>query len=294
MSETAYVEAHQTGTQGGDVVEAEALAKTFGNARSASSFSSDSVFVGSVKTNIGHTEPVSGLAAVIKTAFALKHGIIPPNLNYEIPSPKIPLDKWRLRVPTTVTKWPRDKPRRASVNNFGFGGSNAHVIMEAWTEQHSSLSSCSGSMVSHKSNNNHSNSNNVLVYLLSAKDLLAGQTMAKEFATYLDNSIKIGQQLCPGDLAYTLAVRRSRFRWVIAVRAKSLAELSEKLQSQSLKLLHAAEKKPRLGFVFNGQGAQWHAMGRELIHAYPVFRDAINNANKVLKGYGATWSILGM
>lgn len=86
---------------------------------------------GSVKTNLGHTGPVSGLAAVIKTAFVLKHKLIPPNLNYETTNPEIhDLDAWHLQVPTTPTLWPENKTLRASVNDFGYGGTNAHAILE--------------------------------------------------------------------------------------------------------------------------------------------------------------------
>lgn len=92
-SETGYVEAHMTGTKIGDATEAEALAKTFGKSRSR-----DPILVGSVKTNIGHTEPVSGLAALIKTIFSLKRGQIAPNLNFEKANPMINLDEWHLQV----------------------------------------------------------------------------------------------------------------------------------------------------------------------------------------------------
>lgn len=94
LSDTGYVEAHMTGTQVGDVAEAEALARTFGKSRDPH----DPMLVSSVKTNVGHTEPVSGLAAVIKTALAMKNRQIPPNVNYEIPNPNIPLQEWNLKV----------------------------------------------------------------------------------------------------------------------------------------------------------------------------------------------------
>jgi acyl transferase domain-containing protein len=94
ISETAYVEAHMTGTAIGDLIEAQSIAGTFGKHRKPE----DPILVGSVKTNIGHTEPVSGLASVIKTTFALRHGLIPPNLNYERTNPKIKLKEWNLMV----------------------------------------------------------------------------------------------------------------------------------------------------------------------------------------------------
>lgn len=93
-ADTGYVEAHMTGTPTGDPIEAEALYRTFGQGRSAD----DAVLVGSLKPNIGHTEPVSGLAAIIKSIFVLKHGVIPPNVNYEKTNPNIPLTEWRLKV----------------------------------------------------------------------------------------------------------------------------------------------------------------------------------------------------
>jgi acyl transferase domain-containing protein len=94
LADTGYVEAHMTGTPSGDPIEAEAIAQTFGKHRSAH----DPVLVGGIKANIGHTEPVSGLAAIIKTIFAFRNGVIPPNVNYEKTNPKIPLEKWHLQV----------------------------------------------------------------------------------------------------------------------------------------------------------------------------------------------------
>lgn len=94
LADTGYVEAHMTGTLTGDPIEAEALARTFGKHREPH----DPVIVGSCKPNIGHTEPVSGLAAVIKTAYVLQNGLIPPNTNYEKTNPKIPLEDWNLQV----------------------------------------------------------------------------------------------------------------------------------------------------------------------------------------------------
>ena len=94
LAKTSYVEAHMTGTLAGDPVEAEALARTFGRSRPAN----DPVIVGSCKPNIGHTEPVSGLASIIKAAYVLQSGFIPPNTNYEKTNPKIPLEEWNLQV----------------------------------------------------------------------------------------------------------------------------------------------------------------------------------------------------
>ncbi|KAI1502213.1 hypothetical protein F5X99DRAFT_427602 [Biscogniauxia marginata] len=283
LSETGYVEAHMTGTQVGDAIEAEALARTFGKFATR-----EPISVGSVKTNIGHTEPVSGLAAIIKTVYALKHGQMAPNINYEETNPKIKLDEWHLQVPTRLTQWPQGKPLRASINNFGYGGTNAHVILDSASSLLPHANGVNGSAT--YQNGTHS-SNQYRVFILSAKDSTACKEMAKNLAIYLRQSIQDGREPAPSNLAYTLFERRSRLPWATAVRARSLEQLAERLEQPVAKGPLHATKRPRLGFVFNGQGAQWYAMGRELITAYPVFGTAIHKAGQILNEYGANWSL---
>ncbi|KAJ5219498.1 hypothetical protein N7468_008702 [Penicillium chermesinum] len=248
LAQTAYVEAHMTGTATGDPIEAEAIARTFGQHRS----SDDPVLVGSVKTNLGHTEP-------------------------------IPLDEWHLQVPTLPTQWPQDKSPRASINNFGYGGTNAHIIMERAptparqinraVEQDESLSR---------------------VFLLSSRDEAVTKAMSSQLASYVRESAssteKSVNSFLLADLAHTLAERRSRFPWSIAVKARSVNELATRLEDPSYQATRAI-RNPRVGFVFNGQGAQWHAMGRELISTYPVFASAIEQADEILRDYGTSWSL---
>jgi acyl transferase domain-containing protein len=296
FSKTGYVEAHMTGTATGDPIEAEAIAKTLGKSRSPG----DAVYVGSVKTNIGHTEPVSGLASIIKTALVLQNKLIPPNINYEKTNPKIPLKEWNLQVPTSLTPWPQGMPLRASVSNFGYGGTNVHVIMEA-----------SPNITPHKVNGivngtngtNGIKSNRALppsvsssyVYIVSSKDPAGTLAMNKKLVAYIQNSMSNGHEPLPADLAYTLAERRSRFPWATAVRARSLTKLAAQLEEPHRKATRTMSSPPRIGFVFNGQGAQWYAMGRELISTYPVFGSAIRQGDQILKkDYGAAWSLYGM
>ncbi|KAH7376169.1 hypothetical protein B0T11DRAFT_314546 [Plectosphaerella cucumerina] len=287
LAQTGYVEAHMTGTAVGDPIEAEAIAQTFGQSRPAG----EPVYVGSVKTNVGHTEPVSGIAAVIKTVFSLKNAKIAPNLNYINNNPKIPIQEWNVAVPTSLMDWPEGKPLRASVNNFGYGGSNSHVILES-----STLHESQGQVVACSS---ESKGDRSLVYLLSAKDAAAAQGMVANHADYLKQALedKAAKEtkpaLTPESLAYSLSERRSRFPCVAAVRASSLKELAAKLEQvkAGAKPAHGT-KKPRIGFVFNGQGAQWHAMGRELFASYPVFAASVDEADRILReDYGATWSL---
>ena len=197
-------------------------------------------------------------------------------------------------MPTALTPWPADKPLRASINNFGYGGSNAHVIMEAApkTSPQMNGSNSNGAGLANRSSVSPNEADRSLVYVVSAKDSVASQAMNKNMAAYIRETIANGKEPLPPDLAYTLAERRSLFTWVTAVRARSLAELADRLDEPERKASRWT-RKPRLGFVFNGQGAQWYAMGRELIDAYPVFRSAMLKADLILKSYGATWSLHG-
>lgn len=131
------------------------------------------------------------------------------------------------------------------------------------------------------------------VYILSSKDSTVTQMSSKRLAAYIRQWPASGVPFSPADLAYTLAERRSRFPWAVAVRARSLAQLAERLDEPKLKATRGRRTIPRIGFVFNGQGAQWHAMGRELVAAYPVFCSAVWRADGILAGYGATWSLHG-
>ncbi|CAI6088461.1 unnamed protein product [Clonostachys chloroleuca] len=300
ITETGYM----TGTPVGDPIEAEALARTFGLSRPVD----DPILVGSVKTVIGHTEPVSGIAAIIKTCYALRDRVIPANLNYDVPNKKIPLVDWHLKVPTASTPWPKDKMLRASINNFGYGGANAHVILEAapTTEPLVETNGTTNGQLNGYSDghhgeeplengytnantNGHSHPGRSFVYILSAKDSSVAKTMAKTFATHIRES---GQLIKASDLAYTLHTRRSKLPWIVAVPAKSLTELSDLYESPALKATNSSLKPAkRIGFVFNGQGAQWHAMGRELIYAYPSFGGQVREASEILRNYGAKWSL---
>ncbi|KAL8865550.1 MAG: hypothetical protein Q9198_009268, partial [Flavoplaca austrocitrina] len=125
LNETSFFEAHGTGTPAGDPLEARALGATFGKVRPPG----DPLLVGSIKTNIGHLEGAAGLAAVIKTILSLEKGIIPPNLWFDKANPRIPMDDLNIRIPTEAVEWPSGV-RRASVNSFGYGGTNAHAIIE--------------------------------------------------------------------------------------------------------------------------------------------------------------------
>ncbi|OCL05917.1 reducing type I polyketide synthase [Glonium stellatum] len=288
-SDTAYVEAHGTGTQAGDPVEAGAIGAVFGEGRS----SEKPLFMGSVKTNVGHMETASGFASIIKVALALEKGFIPPSINFENPNEKIPLKKWKLKIPRRLEPWPSGSERRASINNFGYGGANAHVIMESSNYPWSYSTKAVNGFAANGSANNIMNAmcGRSRVFVLSAKDEAATRSMITNFSEYLRSSESQGEEELLNSLAYTLGERRSRFSWLVAVQGRTLQDLSIALEDSTLNLSRSVET-PRLGFVFTGQGAQWYGMGRELIEAYPIFEDSLREADRILKGLGAPWSLI--
>ncbi|KAK2626256.1 hypothetical protein QTJ16_004518 [Diplocarpon rosae] len=293
---THYCEAHGTGTAAGDPAELSGLAQTLCHDRDPGK----PLYVGSVKTNIGHLESVAGLAGVIKAILVLEAGVIPPSLNFNTPNPKILFREWNITVPTKATPWPYTGPRRASVNSFGYGGANAHVILEdayhflaernllqrgnhrtripAYTNGYPN-----GAKVETAAQTRPFNRH---VFTLSTSDEEGIGRMSADLAEYLkthtDSSVA-------RDLAHTLGERRSRFPWKSFYSASSLPELQEALATNS-GTSKVSTKVPKLGFVFTGQGAQWARMGHELSQ-FEVARASIEEADKYLREVvRAPWS----
>ncbi|RJE27111.1 polyketide synthase [Aspergillus sclerotialis] len=282
--DTAYAEAHGTGTQAGDTIEAHALGTVFGNGRA----DEQPLVIGSVKTNIGHTEAASGLAGIIRVVMALEKGAIAPHLNYESPNEKISLDALKLKIPLTLQSWPANSLRRASVNNFGYGGANAHAILEH-PEYLVPTPSSPHSLPSSPNPKARSR-----VFVLSAKDERATRAMVQQLQQYVSEVRQNPELNSDGlldQLAFTLGQRRSRFAWNVSCSADSLPLLQSTLDSNQLSPRRSS-RAPRLGMVFTGQGAQWYAMGRELFSAYPVFLHTMKEADECLRSMGATWSVV--
>ncbi|MBW4567204.1 MAG: SDR family NAD(P)-dependent oxidoreductase [Tolypothrix carrinoi HA7290-LM1] len=278
-----YIEAHGTGTPVGDPIEAIALGNVLSKNRTPGNYCT----VGSVKTNIGHLETASGIAGLIKVALALKHCQIPPNLHFQTPNPKIPFEELGLRVPTTLEPWENENgPRIAGVNSFGFGGTNAHVLL-------------SGLATDAVTNIADSERGSLSVLLpLSAKSpeaLIAVAKATHEFLTALEE----GADVSLTDICYTASNRRGHHDYRLALVAYTKEELVENLEaflagenrpamsSGSL----APGFEPKLAFVFSGMGPQWWAMGRQLLESEPVFREVIEHCDELLRQY-ADWSLL--
>lgn len=281
-SSVQYFEAHGTGTPTGDPIEASAIAGVFQKGRPRD----NPLIIGSAKTNLGHTEPTSGLASVIKVVLALERKKIPPSINFEKPNEALLLDEWNMRIPIQCEDWPagEDGTRRASVNNFGYGGANAHLIMQDWqTTKRSYSSMCSNGYLIVDEEERFK------IFILSAKDEKSCKAMALNLKDYLRKRYLTGELL--DNLAFTLGGRRTRFPWSFATSVSALSLLTEALENDNLTPTHA-NARPRIGFVFTGQGAQWYAMGRELLSAYPLFKASILEAEAFLKEFGCKWSLL--
>ncbi|CAN8099325.1 unnamed protein product [Discula destructiva] len=305
-ADTQYFEAHGTGTQAGDTIEARAIATVFGD---ADRDRGDPLLIGSVKTNIGHTEAVSGLASIIKTAMAMERGVIPASINFDKPNPKIPLEHWNLKLVRDLMSWPPASSRRASINNFGYGGTNSHVIMESstsWIRHHANdnghvngrfldghLHGASTNGTAHPTGDEPKQ-----VLVLSAKDQPACQRMLsnlKQFLVEQKDLIELPDQpTFLQSLAYTLGQRRSRFPWVAACPVPVTKGIDAVIRALDTPTFRATRnsRRPRIGMVFTGQGAQWHAMGRELISIYPAYKASLETAEAYLKELGAKWSLL--
>ncbi|KAM0285942.1 hypothetical protein ACHAO9_008534 [Fusarium lateritium] len=261
-----FFEAHGTGTQAGDPIEARTIQEVFfpGHARPKDS----RLLVGSVKTVIGHTEGTAGLAGVLKAALAIQHSQIPANLHFTELNSKISPYYDNLQIPTETTPWPPlplGAPRRVSVNSFGFGGTNAHAIVESWDGPYV-LDTCATS-----------NAIGAGPFVLSANSSQALAANAGALAEYL----KAHPTTNLDQLGYTL-FKKTNLPFRAAFSGSSVERLIEKLQvgKGSLKNSSRTSALPgllplRILGIFTGQGAQWATMGKGLYQNSMVFRTSV-------------------
>ncbi|KAF2702907.1 putative polyketide synthase [Pleomassaria siparia CBS 279.74] len=317
--ETTYVEAHGTGTQAGDPVEAAAIAAVFGPGRSRER----PLLLGSVKSNVGHLEGASGITSLIKAVLMVENGIVLPSRNFDKANSRIPLDEWKLQAsllprstPTTpsnhlfeiateLAPWQPDGPRRLSINSFGYGGSNAHAILEdasGYLAAHALLQTPLPRPLPFENSTSHANACTARtahsahpeavgrrrIFVCSSFDQDTGREQARRLARYI-RSRQMDAQL--GHLAYTLSERRTSLAWKLAVSARSTKELLDALEDDHLKMTKAS-KPPTIAFVFTGQGAQWAGMGRELVQAFPAFRASLERARDHLRTLDASWDLI--
>lgn len=273
-----FAEMHGTGTKVGDPIEAASVNRALTKAgRSAR----DPLLIGSVKSNVGHLEGASGIVSVIKSAMMLEKGMALPNANYETPNPKIPMSDWHMKVLKSTKPFPRTK-RFISVSNYGFGGTNAHAVLEKPPLR--KMTTMAGFF-------GQQDDTPWKLFVLSANNQESLETRMRDMNVYVEQRPEVFEKLLAGNIAYTLGQRRSHLLYRIAIPARSSDELGQALASAKATSFRSVAN-PTLGFVFTGQGAQWAQMGSQLMQDSPVFKKALEEVDACLKQFGASFSII--
>ena len=273
--EVSYIEAHGTGTRAGDPVELGALGAVLAEGRAPELRAR----VGSVKTNLGHTEGAAGVAGLIKVALSLHHGAIPPSLHCHEPNPAIPWARLPLEVARNGGAWPTASAGRlAGVSAFGIAGTNAHVVLAGAPETQAGPLDASLRSPS--------------LLVLSTTDEVALRALATRYADLLSAGTPLA------DVCWSAATRRTALERRAAFVAADAATMIDALQRYASGEAAAAEgtaygggPPPRIAFVCPGQGAQWQGMARELLATEPVFRATLAQCDAAARPY-ADWSIV--
>lgn len=262
--DVSYIEAHGTGTRLGDPIEIRALQAVFGQ-RAAS----NPLRVGSVKTNIGHLEAAAGVAALIKVLASLEHEVIPAHLNFRKPNPAIDWSAAPVEVVVEAMPWAHgDRRRIAGVSAFAFSGTNVHLLVEEPPRpEPREASTRPGHLVT-----------------LSARTESSLRSQAERLAAWLD-----AHPLPLEDVAYTMNAGRARLEHRAAFVATSIADARKRLAALARDGAGAAgtetgvigSERPRVAFLYTGQGSQMPGMGRELFHSQPVFQSAVEECDAV-------------
>jgi acyl transferase domain-containing protein/acyl-CoA synthetase (AMP-forming)/AMP-acid ligase II/acyl carrier protein len=270
--EIDYIETHGTGTFLGDPIEINSLKAVLMQGRSPQ----QPCFIGSVKTNIGHLEAAGGIAGLIKTVLSLQHEEIPPHLHLKQLNPHISFAGTAITIPTTGVPWNRSHKRRlAGVSSFGFGGTNAHVILEEAPAV--------------KQQQTVSDKRPMHLLTLSAKSENALRDLAQRYEMYLGNNPDASLP----DICFTANTGRSHFDHRLAAIAQSNIELQTALGayaagkkvSQVVSGKTGSKKHPKIAFLFTGQGSQYINMGRQLYETQPTFRACIDQCDEILRSY---------
>ncbi|MFE1458953.1 amino acid adenylation domain-containing protein [Streptomyces sp. NPDC058735] len=270
-----YVEAHGTGTRLGDPIEVQALQQVL-----ATAVRSEPCALGSVKTNIGHTDSAAGVAGLIKAALSLHHRQLVPSLNFDKPNPEMELDPELLYVNTELKHWePGAGPRRAGVSAFGLGGTNAHVVLEE-------------APVARDGGEPAADEAPAVPVVVSGRDEAALREQAGRWASWLAGRPEVR----PAQVAVTAARHRTHFASRASVTAADRAALVRALEALAEGRTHdavvtgTAERRTKVAFVYPGGGSQWAGMGRELLSTSTVFREAVEACDTALRPFTG-WSV---
>lgn len=296
----SYVEAHGTGTSVGDPIEARAIGRVLGMPRT----NGVALPIGSVKSNVGHLEPASGIVGVMKSVLGMKHGVIPPTLHFESPNPSIDFHEMKLRVVSQSENWSagRGGRRIAGVNSFGFGGTNAHVVLA----EHVTRTAPTGNGRAPAANVSPATQEATAestaepvagrsrLIPVSAASEPALRSTAASWAEWLSR----GTDTELAAIAHTAAVRRTHHAHrlsIVAARREQLQEgLEAWLNGESRREVAAGRISdsdcPTVAFVFNGMGSQWYAMGEELVGHEPEFDRVVERIDGIFETLSG-WSI---
>ncbi|MEV5255741.1 SDR family NAD(P)-dependent oxidoreductase [Streptomyces werraensis] len=270
------VEAHGTGTALGDPIEAQALLATYGKDRDPR----QPLWLGSLKSNIGHAQAAAGVASVIKMVQALRHGVMPPTLHAQRPSDQVDWSAGAVELLTEAREWPREgRPRRAGVSSFGVSGTNVHLILEEAPEEVAAPALSSAGVVP-------------LVVSARSAGSLAGQ--AGRLAAFVEESDGVSPASVAGALVAGRAVLSERAVVLADSGAEALGGLSALARGEGAPGVVSGSAAGALGkvvWVFPGQGSQWAGMGRELLDASPVFAERIAECAAALEPW-VDWSLI--
>ena len=277
-----YVEAHGTGTAVGDVVEMGSLAAVYGNS------SKRVLRVGSVKSNINHTESTAGLAGLIKTCMMIKHGQFVPTINVHEIKPQLKMSERKMMVQVCYEPWKTEggAPRTAAVSSYGFGGANAHLIVQQVTKNPVAVFPT------------RPISNRVMTLSASSEDALRAMArkVSKSYKTKPEDDELLKDNIC-----YSLNEKYTVHSHRLAVTFCSFEEAAMALdkfadQEKGWKELVAygdvTKTRNKIVFLYGGQGSQWYGMAREMLIQEPKFRESIEKIDALLKRYKASWSLL--
>jgi len=265
----SYIEAHGSGTPLGDPIEMNALGSIYATHRNKS----NPLFVGSVKANIGHLESAAGIASIIKTVLLINNHKIPPQLHFRVPNPEIAWNEFFVKIPTNVTEW-SEKIKIAGVSAFGFGGTNAHIILEEFAKVNDSLDHTSDSTEAQEP---------LCILPMSAKTRTALDILINQYKQYIE-SIQKNTEISIGDISFTACKGRSHFDHRSYAIGRSKQEISRQLRAdglnQSTQRLNA-----NIVFMFTGQGSQYPKMGWDLYKTQAVFRENLDQCSELLEPY---------